>query len=297
MIEKIKKLKKEKNAVILAHNYQKKEIYQIADYVGDSLELAKIAKKVTSDIIVFCGVRFMAETAKILNPSKTVLLPEQEAGCPMANMVNEKSVASLKKQYPKAKVACYINTTAATKTLCDVCVTSANALKVIRKIGSEQIIFVPDKNLASYVAQNTTKEVIPYKGFCYVHDKFSVSDVRSIKIKYPKAKILIHPESPKEVIELADFVCSTSQMIGVSREIEETDIIVGTEVGMIEKLKQECPSKNFIPLRDDAICKTMKLTSLESVLNCLKDNKYEVQLSTETIDLANKSINRMLELS
>ncbi len=297
ILEEIKRLKEEKKAVILAHNYQPSEIYQVADFVGDSLELAKKAKDVQADIIVFCGVKFMAETAKILNPSKKVLLAAKQAGCRMAEMVDAGMVRAMKKKYPQAVVACYVNTTAETKTECDVCVTSANAAKVVNSLPQEQVIFVPDKNLGANVAANSKKEVILVDGYCYVHNDIRVKDVQRARALYPQAPIMIHPESCPEVVELCDHVCSTSQMISVAKSNGASSFVVGTEIGMIAKLRQECPDKKFFPLKADAVCQDMKLTELQMVKDCLQLGSNEIVLEKDVMDKAKGCIDKMLALS
>ncbi len=297
IIKDIQRLKEEKNAVILAHNYQPAKIYQVADFVGDSLELAKKAKAVDAKIIVFCGVRFMAETAKILNPGKKVLLAAPQAGCQMADMVDAAKVRAAKSKHPKAVVACYVNTTAQTKTECDVCVTSANAIKVVSSLKEKQVIFVPDKNLGAWVEANCQKDIILVEGFCYVHNNISVQDVEKVRKLYPEAPIMIHPESRPEVVALCDFVCSTSQMIAVAKETQASTLVVGTELGMIAKLEQECPNKTFVPLKKDAICADMKLTSLKMIKDCLKKGVGEISLEQEVIDKARGCIDKMLSLS
>ncbi len=297
ILKEIDELKKSKNAVILAHNYQPEEIYQVADFVGDSLELARVASNVEADVIVFCGVRFMAETAKILNPEKKVLLAANDAGCQMAEMISATKVRELRNNFPDAAVACYVNTTAETKTECDVCVTSSNAVKIINSLPQNQIIFVPDKNLGSYVAKNCSKKIILTDGYCYVHDCISVKDVEKIREKYHEAPILVHPESPSEVVDMCDYVCSTSQMISVSKEVDAKVIIVGTEIGMLAKLRQEVPEKTFVPLKSDAICGDMKLTDLDMVKDCLLHEKNEIFLDKDVMVKAKSCIDKMLLLS
>ncbi len=297
ILEDIKRLKKEKNAVVLAHNYQPAEIYQVADFVGDSLELAKKAKEVEAEIIVFCGVKFMAETAKILNPKKKVLLAAKNAGCKMADMIDAEKVRQAKQEHPQAAVACYVNTTAQTKTECDVCVTSANAVKVINSMPQEQIIFVPDKNLGSFVAKNCRKQIILVDGFCYVHNDISVEDVQKARALYLDAPIMIHPESPRQVVDLCDFVCSTSQMISVAKSSRASTIVVGTEIGMLAMLEREVPTKKFVPLKKNAICEDMKLTELQMVKNCLENEENEIVLDQGVIEKARVCIDKMLILS
>lgn len=294
IIQEITKLKKEKNALILAHNYQDKSIYEVADVIGDSLELAKIAKKTDKAVIVFCGVYFMAETAKILNPQKLVLIPNVEAGCPMADLVEVDKVLELKEKHPKAAVVCYINTTAKVKTVCDICVTSSNAVKVVESLPQREIIFLPDKNLAAFVATQTKKTIIPYDGYCYVHNLFTLADVKRAKQSYPNSKLIVHPEAPPAIWQIADYVCSTSKMINAAKEIKEKDIIIGTETGMIQMLRLEFPEKNFIPLNKKRICKNMKRINLELVLQSLKHDVFAVELEQDTIQKAGVCIEKML---
>ena len=290
-------LKKKKNAIILAHNYQDKSIYKIADFIGDSLELAKIAQETTKDIIIFCGVYFMAETAKILNPLKTVLIPNEDAGCPMADLAEKEKILEMKRKYPNATTICYINTTADVKTVCDICVTSSNAEKIINSLQTNQIIFLPDKNLASFVSKKSKKEIIPYDGYCYVHNLFTLADVERVRGKYPDSFLIVHPEAPSEVVDLADHVCSTSKMIEVAKDAKQKYIIIGTETGMIQMLKLKLPHKNFIPLNENRVCKNMKKINLKNVLNSLQNNEFEIELPNETIRQAKICINKMLELS
>lgn len=296
LVRDINRLKKEKNAIILVHNYQRPEIYEVADLLGDSLELAKKAAETDKDIIVFCGVHFMAETAKMLNPKKKVLLPEIDAGCPMADMVKPGDVESLRKKYPKAAVACYINTTAATKALCDICVTSANAVKVINSLEEDEVIFLPDKNLAKYVAKNTKKKIIPFDGFCHVHHTFQLSRLKIAKEQHPEAEVIAHPECPEEILNEADYITSTSGMIIASRESKAKELLIATELGMIERLKREVPGKTFYSAGSIRVCPNMKKTFLESVYNALKEEKYEIKVSKEIADKAIKCVDRMLKV-
>ncbi len=293
--EKIIKLKKDKNAVLLVHNYQRTEIQEIADYLGDSLGLAKEAAKTDADIIVFCGVMFMAETAKILSPKKTVLLPENDAGCPMANMVTANDVIKLKNQHPDAKVVSYVNTNADVKAVTDVCCTSSNAVEVVKNIDSDKIIFTPDQNLASWVQRFVDKEIIVWDGFCYVHDKISVEEVIQAKENMPDAMLLIHPECKKEVADLADRVGSTSDMIRFAKESDTKRFIVGTELGLIERLQRENPEKEFYSAGTVKICQNMKKITLDSVYNSLFFNKYEIVLPDRIMKSAKKSLDEMLK--
>lgn len=294
LLDRIQELKAEKNAVILVHNYQRPEIYEIADYIGDSLGLARKAAATDKDMIVFCGVHFMAETAKILSPEKTVLLPAYDAGCPMADMVNAEDIEKLKEKYPNAAVACYVNTTAAVKAASDICVTSANAVRVINSLNEEQVIFVPDRNLAAYVARFTDKEIIPFDGYCHVHDRFRAEEMTMAKGNFGNATLVVHPECRPEVIEVTDYVCSTSAMIDYAKQTEALDILVGTEMGMIERLKKEVPGKNFYSAGTVRICPNMKKITLELVYDALVKNQYQIEVNRETAEKARLSLERML---
>ncbi len=293
----ISKLKQEKRAVILAHNYQRPEVQEAADFVGDSLELAVEASRTDAKIIVFAGVRFMAETAKILSPDKKVLLPRKEAGCPMANMASREQVLKLKKQYPDAAIVSYVNTTADVKAISDICCTSANAVKVVKSLPNKRIIFVPDQNLAAWVAsQVPEKEIIAFPGFCYVHMAFSASDVEEAKEKHPQAEILVHPECKPEVTKRADYVLSTSGMVRHAATSESKEFVIGTEYGLTYRLKKENPDKQFYPLGRIRVCWNMKLTKLEDVYDSLKYERYEINLDRDTIEAAARALRRMIEL-
>ena len=295
LIKKINELKKEKNAVILVHNYQRSEIYKVADFLGDSLELSMRAAETDADIIVFCGVDFMAESAKILNPKKKVLIPVKDAMCPMAGMVNRKELLDLKKQYPKAAVVSYINTTAETKAKSDVCCTSANAVNVVNSLSNDEIIFVPDENLANYVQSKTDKKIIPWKGFCYVHGRITVDQVLEAKKNHPDAKILVHPECSMDVIKLADYVCSTSQMLYRAREDEAKKFILVTENGMVERLKLEIPEKEFYSI--GTICTQMKKNTLQLVLKSIQEEIHEININEEIMKKAKTALDRMISLT
>jgi len=294
LIEKINALKKEKNAVILVHNYQSPEIYKVADFLGDSLDLSRKAAKTDNDIIVFCGVHFMAETAKILNPSKIVLLPALDAGCPMADMATLEGIEQLKKKHPGAAVACYVNTTAEIKAVSDICVTSANAVQVINFLKEDTVLFVPDKNLAYYVAQHTKKTIIPYEGFCHVHQRFTKKDIEKARKIFPDAPIIAHPECPPEVLKLADYVSSTSGMINVAKNLKAKEIIIATEIGMIERLQLELPAKKFYSLGSAKICVNMKKTTLEHVYNSLLKEQYQIHVPEHIAAKAKICVERML---
>ena len=297
LIKEINKLKKKKNAILLVHNYQRPEIYEVADYLGDSLELAKKAQETDADIILFCGVDFMAESAKVLNPEKKVLLPVLAARCPMAGMVDIQKLEEIKRKNPDAAVACYINTTAETKAACDVTVTSANAVKIIAKLPQKKIIFVPDKNLADYVKLKTGKEIIPWDGYCYVHNKMQVSQLAEAKKEHPQAKVIAHPECPPEIIALADYVCSTSEMMTVAREDPAKEFIIGTEIGMIERLKIVVPEKVFYSLPPAHTCLQMKKNTLESIKIALEQEKNEVFVDDKVAAGAKEALQKMIDLS
>jgi len=281
LIRKINELKKEKNAVILAHNYQRPEIYEVADYIGDSLELALRAKETKADIIVFCGVDFMAESAKILNPEKRVLHPDKEAKCPMAAMASADELRKKKKEHANAGVVTYINTNAETKAESDVVCTSANFEKAIASLPNEEIIFVPDYNLAKYVQTKVKKRI-------------AADIVRSMKKERPKAKVMVHPESPLAVIELADCVCGTGGMIKYAKKNRAKEFIVATEEGMCNRLEREIPKKKFYPA--GGTCENMKRITLEKVYECLRDEKNEVHVDSEVARKARAALERMLEL-
>ncbi len=293
----ISKLKEEKRAIILAHNYQRPEVQEAADFVGDSLELAVEASRTGAEIIVFAGVRFMAETAKILSPDKKVLLPRKEAGCPMASMATPEQVLKLKRQYPDAAIVSYVNTTAEVKAISDICCTSANAVRVVRSLPEKRIIFVPDQNLAAWVAsQVPEKEIIAFPGFCYVHMAFSASDVEEARRKHPQAEVLVHPECRPEVTEKADFVLSTSGMVRHAASSQAKEFVIGTEYGLTYRLKKENPGKEFHPLGRIRVCWNMKLTTLEDVYTSLRDEVYEINLDRATIEAAGRALRRMIEL-
>ncbi|MBE0479193.1 quinolinate synthase NadA [Candidatus Aerophobetes bacterium] len=299
LVEKIKKLTKEKEATILAHNYQIPQVQDIADYVGDSLQLSRIAQKIPCRIIVFCGVSFMAETAKILSPEKMVLLPRNEADCPMAAMVNPDSLREFRQMYPDAKVLSYVNTTAEVKAESDVCCTSANAIEVARNMDARKIIFLPDKNLASFVTKfvNENKQIIPYPGYCYVHERVQVENIIKAKKGHPDAEVIVHPECRPEVIEVADKVASTGGMIKYVKESPCKKFIIGTEEGIIHRLKKENPQKEFFTAGPALICRNMKFTTLKDVYLSLKEEKYQVMVRDDIRKRARVALDRMLEYS
>jgi len=295
LIDKINRLRKEKNAVILVHNYQRPDIYRVADFIGDSLELSREAAKIDADIIVFCGVDFMAESAKILNPEKKVLIPVKGAECTMAGMVTGRELLNLKRQHPHAAVVSYVNTSAETKAESDVCCTSSNCIEVVNSVPEKEVIFVPDENLAKYVQTKTDKRIIPWKGFCYVHAKITAGQVREAKGLHPHAKVLVHPECPLDVIALADKVCSTSQMLYYAKEDEAREFIIITEHGMVERLKLEMPEKKFYSIV--ATCIQQKKNTLPAVLRSIREEVYPVNIDEDIIKRARKALDRMLEVS
>lgn len=297
LAEEIQRLKKERNAIILAHNYQVPEVQDVADIVGDSFALSQHAAETDSDVIVFCGVHFMAESAKILSPDKTVLLPVRDAGCPMADMVTAPKLREMKARYPDAAVVCYVNSSAEVKAESDVCCTSSNALKVVESLENKQVIFVPDKNLGSYIASKVkNKEIILWKGFCITHKRVKVEEVQKIRQLHPNAKILMHPECEPEVQKLADFLGSTSAIIKYAGEIPEKDIIIGTEEGILHLLKKQNPDKNFYLLSMGLICTNMKKTRLEDVHSALLNMQHEIHVDEDIRIKALKSLERMLKI-
>lgn len=295
LVEDIEKLKKRKNAVILVHNYQRPEIQDIADYLGDSLGLSRTANKTDADIIIFCGVSFMAETAKILSPDKKVLMPRKSAGCPMANMATAMEVREKKREYPDAMVISYVNTNADVKAESDVCCTSSNAVDVVKKVEADRIIFVPDKNLGSYVRRFVDKEIILWDGFCYVHQSITPEEVKESKEKYPDAPVIVHPECRSEVIDVADEAMSTGGMVKFAGETDAETILIGTEEGILYRLKKENPEKEFKTAGKPRICWDMKLTTLLDVYRTLKEESGEVTLPDDIMRKARGSLERMLE--
>jgi len=294
--QEILKLKKARDAVILAHNYQIPAIQDIADFVGDSLELAKTAKKVQKSTIVFCGVKFMAETAKILSPEKKVLLPSLDAGCPLADMIEPYQLLELKQKYPKAQVVSYVNTSAEVKALSDVCCTSSNAITVVKNIPSDTVIFTPDRNLGWWVKKNVPdKNLIIWKGFCLVHEYFSLKDLRAARKMHPDAEIIAHPECRQEILEEADFVFSTSGMLKHAQESSAKKFIIGTEEGLIYRLQKENPQKTFYSLGPARTCINMKKTTLLDLYNALDKENCQVELNSDIIKKASRALERMVE--
>ena len=294
--DRIQELKKEKNAVILAHNYQPPEIQEIADFVGDSLGLSVHAMKATADVIIFCGVDFMAESAKVLNPSKTVILPEPQAKCPMAAMCDAESLHAVRQKYPDAGVVSYVNTSAACKAETDVCCTSSNAVKVVGKVDAKQIIFVPDCNLGYYVQRfYPEKEIIVWPGFCPTHDLISPEAIMQLKRSHPKAVVLVHPECRPEVIDLADKVASTEGILNFARSSDQQEFIIATEGTMTYRLSKENPTKRFYAV-EEAVCPTMKMITREMVIRSLETLQPAIELPAGVIEKARKPLDRMMEI-
>jgi len=320
IIDEILRLKQDKNAVILSHNYQRDEVQDIADFIGDSLELSRTAAGLDCGVIVFCGVHFMAESASILSPNKTVLLPELDAGCPMADMIqvssarkvwktfpgyetqptfvfpHEFTLRDIKAKYPGVPVVAYVNTTADVKAESDICCTSANVVKVMESLPDERVICIPDRNLSMWAQKNTKKQVIAWDGFCHVHDRVTKDDILKARKEHSNAVLMAHPECRPEVLDLADHVTSTSGMLRFAKASDAKEFIVGTELGLMHRLKKESPDKVFHPLRRDMICPNMKKTTLNSVLSALKEMKNVIKVPEEIRIPAKKALDRMLEI-
>ncbi len=318
--EEILKLKGQRRAIILSHNYQRDEVQEIADFVGDSLELSRTAATIDCDIILFAGVTFMAESAAILSPDKMVLTTEIDALCPMADMIRvssprpvrkdfpgfenppsfifprDFSLRDIKNKYPGSPVVAYVNTTADVKAESDICCTSANVVKVVDSLPDKRVICIPDKNLSLWAAKNTKKEVIAWDGFCHVHERVSVDDVKKARADHPKALFMAHPECRLDVLEIADHVTSTSGMLRFAKASSEKEFIVGTEIGLLYRLRKENTDKVFYPLREDMVCPEMKKTTLKSLLKALKEDTYHIKLPEEIRIPAKKALDRMLEI-
>jgi quinolinate synthase len=292
----IAELRGERKAVILAHNYQIGEVQDIADTTGDSLGLSREAARSEAEVIVFCGVHFMAETAAILSPRKTVLLPDAEAGCPMADLITAPELRDWKARYPGRPVVCYVNTTAEVKAESDICCTSSNAVSVVNSVPEEEILFVPDKNLAAYVARQTRKKIIAWDGFCYVHNQIRAADVQAKKREHPEAEVWVHPECRPEVIDLADRVISTGFMVKAARETVAKEVLVGTEVGILHRLRKENPRTAFFPVRDLALCSNMKKITLSKVCRALEEMKYRIEVPAAVSRKARGAIEKMITL-
>lgn len=294
--ERILELKKQKNAVILSHNYQRGEVQDIADFVGDSLELSQKAAGTDAEVIVFCGVHFMAETASILNPDKVVLLPDAGAGCPMANMITAEQLRGEKKKYPNAAVVAYVNTTAAVKAESDYCCTSANGVRVVNSIKNDEIIFVPDQYLGSFIGSRTGKKMILWPGYCPTHVKILPEDILKRKKEYPAAKVVVHPECRPDVVAMADEALSTSGMVRYAARPEVKELIVGTEVELLHRLNKENPGKKFIPASTKAVCPNMKKITLEKILDAMETMEPEIKVPEGIRVKALAAVQRMLEI-
>ena len=295
--EEIRKLAAERKAVILAHNYTRGEVQEVADYTGDSLELARKAATVEAEVIVFCGVYFMAETAAILNPGKTVLIPEPSAGCPMADMITGEQVRALKARHPGAKAVCYVNSTAEVKAECDMCVTSGNAERVMRTFGpDEQILFVPDQHLGGHIAGLLGRTYTLWPGYCPTHQIITVKGIEAARALHPGAPVLVHPECPKDVRAAADHALSTGGMCAFARENAAREIIVGTETGILHRLRKENPGKAFYPVSERMVCPNMKKTTLENLLDCLREMKTRVEVPEDIATRARAAVEAMLAI-
>ena len=297
IIEKINKLRKEKNAVILAHNYQTGDVQDIADFVGDSLALSRKAAETEADVIIFCGVHFMAETAKILSPEKTVILPDENAGCPMANMLTKKELLVFKTDHPDALVVAYVNCSAEIKAEADVCCTSANAVKIIESLPEEkEILFVPDQSLGDYVRKETGRKITLWPGYCPTHHRFLPRDVEDARRNHPSAPVCAHPEATGDILLLADYIGSTSQILAYCRKSDKKEFVIGTEIGILHTLRKESPDKIFYPLSILGDCPNMKLTTLEKILWSLEDMEYEIKLDEEIRLAAENSVKKMVKI-
>lgn len=294
--QEIRRLKAERGAVIVAHNYQIDEVQDIADHVGDSFYLSKICAGSDASTIVFCGVRFMAESAKILSPEKTVLLPEAHAGCPMADSITPEDVRRLKAEHPGAAVVCYINSSVEVKAECDICCTSSNAVRIVRSLKENEVVFVPDQNLGSYVAKQVPeKRFTLFNGCCATHARVTLNELHSARALYPDAPVAVHPECSPEIVNAADFAGSTSEIIDFCRKSDAKRIIIGTEMGILHKLKRDNPEKDFYLLTPRLICTNMKLTSLQSVYRALAENRTQVEVEESIRLRARTCLERMLQ--
>jgi quinolinate synthase len=292
----LRRLAAERDAVILAHNYQRPEVQDAADFVGDSLELARKAAATPQSVILFCGVHFMAETAHILSPQKTVLMPDPRAGCPMANMVTAEGLRALKAQHPDAVVVAYVNTTAAVKAETDVCCTSSNAVEIVQRFAKDQqIIFVPDKNLGDWVERQTGRKMILWDGFCHVHAGITVADIAARKAEYPEAKVMAHPECPRAIVDMADVVTSTSGMLRYPGDDPARTFIVATETGLLHRLDKIYPDRRFVAASLNSVCPNMKLTTLDSAITALDEGLNEITVPPRIRERAAQAVARMIE--
>ena len=303
LIQEINKLKQEKNAIILAHCYQNVEVDEVADFVGDSLYLSQVAAKTNADIILFAGVYFMAQSAKILSPNKKVLMPNINAGCEMADMINVAKLRAFKEQHPNIPVVCYINSTAEVKAECDVCCTSSNALKIVKNLGSDKVLFVPDNYLGKWVQKQLKGdvEVITFDGCCPIHQLITVEDIRSVRRNYPNALILTHPECKAEVSELSDFVGSTKEIMAFAKQSDKKQFVIATEKGVVDRLNRDSLNENwgkeFILIKENIVCQSMKMNTLNDIYNCLKNETNEIEVDKTIALKALTSIDKMLKLS
>lgn len=298
IIDKIKELKAKKNAVILAHNYQRGEVQDMADFAGDSLGLSQQAAKTKADVIVFCGVHFMAETASILCPGKVILLPDEYAGCPMANMITLKELKRKKQEHPNAKVVCYVNSAAAIKAESDICCTSSNAMKIVASIPKEQeILFVPDKSLGGYISSKLNRPMLLWEGYCPTHHRILAEHLIKLQAAHPEARVVVHPECTSDVIALADHVASTTGIAKYCKETDAAEFIIGTEIGILHRLRKENPQKVFYAITQLAECPNMKRISLEKVLWSLEDMVYQVKVPDDIAAKARLAIQTMLDRS
>jgi quinolinate synthase len=298
LVDRLAELKKQRKAVILAHNYQRPEVQDVADFVGDSLELSRKAAATDAEVILFCGVHFMAETAAVLCPGRKVIVPDINAGCPMANMVTVRELLNMKKAHPNAIVVAYVNTTAAVKAQSDICCTSSNAVQVLRSVESHrEIIFIPDRHLADYASRKSGVSVIPWPGYCPTHAYILPDDVMRRKQEHPRAKVVVHPECRREVIELADEVASTSGIVRYCNRSEAREFIIGTEIGLLHRLQKENTAKTFYPVSETAECPNMKLNTLEKMVWALEDLQPEVIVPPDTAAKARGAVERMLQIA
>lgn len=296
-IELIKDLKKKKKSVILAHYYTEDEIQKIADYIGDSYFLSKKAKELKEQVIVMCGVYFMGESVKLLNPNKKVIIPDKSADCPMAHMATLKSINEMRKKYEDLSVVCYVNSTVQLKALSDVCVTSANAVDIVKKLPNRNIFFIPDKHLGNFVASKVPeKNIIINDGYCPIHDRVEVKDIIELKEKYPQALVMVHPECSQEILELADYIGSTSGIIDFVSKSKNQDFIICTEIGILYELKNKNPNKNFYSPKNKMECLDMKKITLDKIIQVLETEENEIILDLEVVERAKKPLEKMLVL-
>jgi quinolinate synthase len=296
LAERIAQLKQERNAVILAHNYQVEEVQLLADFLGDSLELSQQAAKTDADVIVFCGVHFMAQTAKLLSPEKTVLMPDPGAGCPMADMITAEQAREFKAEHGGAPIVAYVNTTAEVKAESDICCTSSNAVKVVNSLDADTVLFIPDSNLANWVQKHSDKKIIAWGGYCPTHARINPATIEYMREQHPEALVVVHPEARPEVVEMADEVASTGGMIKFARETAAKEIIVGTEEGLVYRMRRENPEKTFY-IVPHTVCPNMKKTTPQKLLASLENMQYEIDVPEDVADRARRAVQRMLEVS